>query len=82
MCLLEKVIFVTVGNRKIVGEKNRFLWDSKLGYYSGRSWRCKEERNEFGMEFIIEEGNDIPFRRMIVEEELHWLEEEEKAELN
>lgn len=34
------------------------------------------------MEFTIEEGNDIPFRRMIVEEELHWLEEEEKAELN
>lgn len=26
-------------------------------------------------------GNDIPFWRMIVEEELHWL-EEEKAELN
>lgn len=44
--------------------------------------RCKEEWNEFGMEFTIEEGNDIPFRRMIVEEELHWLEEEEKAELN
>lgn len=48
---------------------------------SGRSRGAKKNETKRKGIYNRCSGNDIPFWRMIVEEELHWL-EEEKAELN